>query len=155
MSLPAIIEELDELVQRSRHMPGNRLLVDDAALKLIADQLRDLVVAETARAKRGPAERDSAVNEARNLARRVLDDAQAQREAMLDEQTVVKAARERATQIQRDAESYANTIRAEADRYVALQLNSLEIRLQRVLREVRAGQHTLSSEGGATDHPTG
>ena len=64
--------------------------------------------------------------------------------ARLEEQGVVQAARQRARDLQQEAEKTAANLRAEADQYVLNQFSALESRLIRVLREVQAGQRSLT-----------
>jgi hypothetical protein len=90
----------------------------------------------------------------------MLEEAQAQLNARLDDQAVVQAARQRAREIQAEGEQRAAGLRADANSYVLAQLGALESRLQRLLREVQAGQRSLGGnaverrEGGATGRET-
>ena len=93
-------------------------------------------------------ERDRILADARAQARRIIEDAQLQANAKLDEQGMVQAARQRAREIQTEAEKTATHLREETDQYVINQFTALESRLIRVLREVQAGQRTLTQGPG-------
>jgi hypothetical protein len=94
-------------------------------------------------------ERERILADARAQARRMVEEAQAQLNTRLDEQTMVQAARQRAREIQTEAEQRAATLKTDASQYVIGQLGSLEARLQRLLREVQAGQRVLQAERSA------
>jgi vacuolar-type H+-ATPase subunit H len=95
------------------------------------------------------AERDRVLADARNQARRIVEDAHGQTGVRLDDQAVVQAARQRARDITLEAEKTAAQLRAEADQYILNQFTMMEARLMRVLREVQAGQRALTrGQGG-------
>jgi vacuolar-type H+-ATPase subunit H len=142
-----LIDELENLLQRAPRVPATgKILVDDGVLQRIIDQMREAVPDEVKMGQRIAGERERILADARAQARRIQDDAQAQISARLEEQGLVQAARQRAREIQHEAEERASSLRADTDNYVVGQLSSLENRLQRVLREVQAGQRALSPE---------
>lgn len=143
--MQALIDELEHLVQTAIRMPvGGKILVDEAALRRLIEEMRAAAPDELRMGQRIAGERDRILAEARAQARRIIEEAQAQVNARLDEQGMVQAARQRARDIQQEAERKAATLRAETDQYVINQLSALEARLLRVLREVQAGQRSLA-----------
>ena len=60
----------------------------------------------------------------------------------------MQAARQRAREIHVEAEQRAVGLRTDANSYVLGQLGALESRLQRLLREVQAGQRSLGGNTG-------
>lgn len=151
--MQALIDELERLTETAIRMPvGGKILMDEAALRHLIEEMRAAVPDELRMGQRIAGERDRILAEARAQARRIIEDAQAQINTRLDEQGMVQAARQRARDIQQEAERKAAALRAEADQYVVNQLNALEARLVRILREVQAGQRAL---GHSTDDQTG
>ncbi|MGQ9490187.1 MAG: hypothetical protein ACUVR4_09605 [Anaerolineae bacterium] len=143
--MQALIDELEHLVQTAIRMPvGGKILVDEAALRRLIEEMRAAAPDELRMGQRIAGERDRILAEARAQARRLIEEAQAQVNAWLDEQGMVQAARQRARDIQQEAEREAAMLRAETDQYVINQLSALEARLLRVLREVQAGQRLLA-----------
>lgn len=141
----SLIDELEHLLQRGIRVPASgKVLVDKGAIQEVLEQMRDAVPDEVRLAQRIAGERDRILADARAQARRMLDEAQAQVNARLEDQAVVQAARQRAREIQAEAEQRAAGLRADANSYVVGQLGALESRLQRLLREVQAGQRTLA-----------
>jgi vacuolar-type H+-ATPase subunit H len=142
-----LIDELEALIQRGRRVPGSgKILVDEAAAVNLLERMREYQTGDAASAQRVTGERDRILADARLQARRIIEEAQTQVHGKLDDQYTVQAARQRAKEIQVEAEQRASSLRAETDAYVINQLNGLENRIQRLLREVQAGQRALAQE---------
>jgi hypothetical protein len=149
-----LIDELENLLQHSIRVPASgKVLMDEAVVRQILGEMREAVPDEARLGQRIAGERERILADARAQARRMLEEAQAQLNARLDDQAVVQAARQRAREIHAEAEQRAAGLRADANSYVAGQLGALESRLQRLLREVQAGQRSLS--GSAGERPSG
>jgi vacuolar-type H+-ATPase subunit H len=147
--MQTLIDQLENLLNNSMRMPvGGKLLVDEAALRHIVEEMRAALPDELRVGQRIAGERDRILADARAQARRIIEDAQHQANARIDEQGVVQAARQRAREIQAEAEKMAVNLRTETDQYVFNQFSALESRLIRVLREVQAGQRTLTQGPG-------
>jgi len=143
----SLIDELEDLLQRAIRVPvSGKILVDEAAIRRIIDDMRVAAPDEVRLGQRIAGERERILADARAQARRILEETQDQLNTRLDEHGVVQAARQRAREIQGDAEQSSAALRADANRYVISQLNALETRLQRLLREVQAGQRTLRQD---------
>lgn len=143
--MEALIDELEKLLTSAIRMPvGGKVLVDESSLRHLIQEMRGALPDELRVGQRISGERDRILSEARSQARRIIEEAQAQLNARLDEQGIVQAARQRARDIQADAEKTAAALRSEADQYVLNQFNAMESRLIRVLREVQAGQRSLT-----------
>ena len=143
--MQTLIDELENLLNTAKRMPvGGKLLIDEAALRHLVEEMRAALPDELRVGQRIAGERDRILADARAQARRIIEDAQHQANAKLDEQGLVQAARQRAREIQAEAEKTATHLREETDQYVINQFSALESRLIRVLREVQAGQRTLT-----------
>lgn len=143
--MQTLIDELENLLNTAKRMPvGGKLLIDEAALRHLVEEMRAALPDELRVGQRIASERDRILADARAQARRIIEDAQHQANAKLDEQGMVQAARQRAREIQAEAEKMATHLREETDQYVINQFSALESRLIRVLREVQAGQRTLT-----------
>jgi hypothetical protein len=144
-----LIDELENLLQHSIRVPASgKILVDEAIVRQILEELREAVPDEARLGQRIAGERERVLADARAQARRMLEEAQAQLNARLDDQAVVQAARQRAREIYVEAEQRATGLRTDANSYVLGQLGALESRLQRLLREVQAGQRSLGGNQG-------
>ena len=144
-----LIDELENLLNSAMRMPvGGKRLIDEATLRRLIEEMRASLPDELRVGQRIAGERDRILADARAQARRIIEEAQSQVNAKLDEQGVVQAARQRAREIQTEAEKTATNLRSETDQYVLNQFSALESRLIRVLREVQAGQRTLTQGPG-------
>jgi len=142
-----LIDALENLLQRATRVPATgKILLDEAAAQQILDQMREAIPSEVKMGQRISAERERILADARAQARRIQEDAQGQVTSRLDDQGLVQAARQRAREIQQEAELEAAKLRADANNYVTGQLSALEARLQRIMREVQAGQRALSAD---------
>jgi len=151
MDLENLIDELEGLLQRAVHIPGGKALVDEATFRQILTELRNTVPDQLQMGNRIATERERILAEARAQAQRTTDEARNLLNARLDDQAVVQAARQRAKEIQIEAEQKAAALRTETNQYVVGQLGALEARLQRLLREVQAGQRVLGQEHTESD----
>ena len=142
--MQSLVDELERLMQNASRLPvGGKLLMDEASLRRLLEEMRAVLPDQQREAQRLAAERERMLADARAQARRILEDAQAQGGIRLDDQAVVVAARQRARDITAEAEKTATQLRAEADQYIMNQFNMMEARIMRVLREVQAGQRAL------------
>jgi vacuolar-type H+-ATPase subunit H len=142
-----LIDALENLVQRGIHVPASgKVLIDGAAVQHIIALMRDATPDDVTMGKQLAKERDRILGDARAQARRIVEEAQIQAQARAEEQAVLQIARQRAKEVQTEAEQRAIGLRAETDSYVVNQLSGLEHRIQRLLREVQAGQRALAQE---------
>lgn len=146
--MQALIDELYNLLQAGIRIPiSGKVLVDEAAFSRIIEEMRSAAPAELRAGQQIASERDRILAEARAQARRIVEEAQAQLNQQLDQQAVVQAGRQRARDIQNEAERSAARLKQETDEYILGQFGAFESRLIRILREVQAGQRALSPEG--------
>ena len=138
------ISELENLVNTATRLPmGGMLLLEETALRRVIEDLHRAMPDAERLWQQIVAERDRVLSEADAQARRIKEDAQF---GDLEKDATVQAARQRAREIQAEAERAAVRLKEEADRYVLNQFGALEQRLSRVLREVQAGQRALRGE---------
>jgi cell division septum initiation protein DivIVA len=151
MDFESLLDELEELLQHAMHLPGGKAIVDIATCRQVVQELRAAMPDQLQMGNRIAIERERILADARAQAQRITDEARNQLNARLDEQAIVQAARQRAKEIQIEAEQKAAALRAETNQYVIGQLGGLEARLQRLLREVQAGQRVLGQERSESD----
>ncbi len=149
MDLESLIDELENLLERAVHLPGGKVLIDETTVRQILEEMRAAVPDQLQMGQRIASERERILADARAHAQRLIEDARNQLNAQLDEQAIVQAARQRAREIQTEAERQAAQLRSDANQYVLGQLGALEARLQRLLREVQAGQRVLGQDHSA------
>jgi len=119
-----LIDGLEELVIQARRLPvGGNLVVDRKRMLDLIDQMRLAVPTDIRQAQQVLETRDQITNDAHNIAKRTLEDAQAERTRLVEQSAIVREAQERGQQMLMDAESRARQAVAEADATAAAHLS--------------------------------
>lgn len=140
MDIQHLVDRLEDLIDEGRHMPFSKytMIDEERALELI-DQMRISIPEEIEKAARVIAQKDRILAQANEEAARILQMTRQKGQELLDQETSVQAARQRAQVIIDQAKQDAARIASEADEYVVQVLRELEQRLQRNINEVRNG----------------
>lgn len=140
MDILHLVDRLEELFNESRPIPlTHSVIVDeDRALEII-DQMRISIPDEVKKSQHVLAQRDRVMAQAQEEANRTLKLAQRKGEESLAEDSIVKAAHERAEQILDQARAEVEGMRLDADEYVIESLSQLEDELTRLLNQARNG----------------
>lgn len=146
MDIQHLVDRLEDLIDEGRHMPFSKytMIDEERALELI-DQMRISIPEEIEKAARVIAQKDRILAQANEEAARILQMTRQKGQELLDQETSVQAARQRAQAIIDQAKQDAARIASEADEYVVQVLRELEQRLQRNINEVRNGISEVAS----------
>lgn len=155
MDIQHLIDRLEELLVNGRHVPftAHTVIDEQRALELI-DQMRISIPEEIEKAKRVLRERDRIIAQANEEAARIRDLAREKSETLIQRDSITQAAQARAGNIIDQSRREAESIRREADQYVADVLSDLEEALGRTLTVVRNGIMTVEAtqeRGAHTD----
>ncbi|HEX6030744.1 MAG TPA: hypothetical protein VFY90_04875 [Tepidiformaceae bacterium] len=124
MEILELIDSLEELVIQARRLPvGGNLVVDRKRMLDVIDQMRLAVPADLREAARVLEARDQIIEEAHRSARVELENAEAERARLVEENTIVREAHERSQQMLREAEARARETIADADATAAAHLS--------------------------------
>ncbi len=123
MEILDLIDSLEDVIVQARRLPGGNLVVDRKRLLDVIDQMRLAVPADLRQATLVLETQQQIVEEAHTRARTVEQQARAERERILDENSLVREARERSQQMLRESETRAREIVAEADAIAAAHLS--------------------------------
>ncbi len=144
MDILDLVDRLEELVQEGRSLPLIRgVLVDEERLWEIIDQMRISVPEEVRKAQQLLSQKDRIVAQAQERARRIVQQAEAERAKMIEESAIVQSAKERAEEIVAQAQEEARRIRAEAEAYVLDLFRQAEQQLQGALQKIQTGIRVL------------
>ena len=147
MDILHLVDRLEELFNASRSIPfTHSVIVDEDRMLDIIDQMRVTIPDEIKKAQQLLAQRDRMLAQAQEEANRTLALAREKGEQIIEQDVVVKAAKERADQILDQAEKDVESIKRDADVYALQTLADLEMELDRVLGQVRNGVRTLQDE---------
>jgi F0F1-type ATP synthase membrane subunit b/b' len=148
MDIQHLVDRLEDLIDEGRHMPFSKftMIDEERALELI-DQMRISIPEEIEKASRVLAQRDRILAQANEEAARIIQQAREQGLQLLDKEATVQAAQSRAANVIEQARQEAETVTAEADRYVMETLARLEQQLTKALNVVRNGINEVATSG--------
>ena len=147
MDILHLVDRLEELFNVSRSVPfTHSVIVDEDRMLDIIDQMRVTIPDEIKKAQQLLAQRDRMLAQAQEEANRTLAIAREKGEKIIDQDSVVEAAKERSAAIIVQAERESENIRKDADSYTLQTLADLELELERVLGQVRNGVRALQDE---------
>jgi hypothetical protein len=164
-----LLDELEEEVNSARRMPiVGGAAVDRRRLLEMIDRLRVAIPANIREAHRIIARGEQAIAEAEAAAARIIADAEREAEERISQSALVRAAQERAHQIEIDAQERAARLlataqadaerrlaeaadraraqEADADRYALAVLAGLEQRITAFLESIRQARAQFSDE---------
>jgi vacuolar-type H+-ATPase subunit H len=147
MDIQHLVDRLEDLIDEGRHMPFSRFtMIDEERALEIIDQMRISIPEEIEKSNRILGQRDRVLAQANEEAARLLQQARAKGEEMLDQDVGVQAAQNRAANIVEQARQEAEQIRQDADDYARSVLSGLEQTLTRNLSTVRNGINALETD---------
>ena len=135
-----LVERLESLVAAGKKVPlTNNVVLDQAAVLELIDQLRGSVPDEVRQAKRITEEAGRITDRAREEGDAVIARAQEQAAQMLEERELVRMAQQRAGEILDTANAEAAEVRRGADEYAAGVLIRLEGECIKALTSIKRG----------------
>lgn len=134
------MERLESLVATGKKLPlTNNVVLDQATMLDLVDQLRQSVPDEVRQARRITEEAGRIAERAREEGDAVVARAQEQAAQMLEERELVRAAQQRAAEILDQAQTEAREVRRGADEYAAGVLIRLEGECIKALTSIKRG----------------
>ena len=150
-----LVERLEALVASAKKVPlTNNVVLDQAAILELIDQLRVAVPDEVRQAKRITEDAGRITERARDEADQIQARAQEQAAQMLEERELVKLAQQRATEIIDQASAEAAEVRRGADEYAAGVLIRLEGECIKALTSIKRGIDMLDERHQVPRAPT-
>lgn len=149
LGVPALLDALTDLVERSRSMPmSSSVLVNRTEALDLIDAIHEALPHQLTHADEVLSDADQTFVEARQQADAMLAEARDEAAALVSRDAVVRDAQVRAAQVVADAEQAADRLRSEADDYCDRRLAEFEIDLGRVIAQVQAGREKLAGRLG-------
>jgi hypothetical protein len=143
----AILDRLTALVGEARSLPMSASCVVNRTEVLgLLDDLRQALPEALGRASQVLGDREGVVAEGRSEAQRLLEQARAERKAMLANAEVHRAADAEARRIVAEAQAQAEAMRIEVEEYVDSKLANFEVVLAKTLGAVQRGRARLHGE---------
>jgi cell division septum initiation protein DivIVA len=142
-----LVDRLENLIASSRRMPlVNQIMVREAEILAILDQMRAAVPEEVKQARRLLQEKERILAQAQAEAASILAKAREESERVMDREGLLRQAEERSEELVRLAEEQAQQLKSEANAYVAETLRSLHEHLTAIETEI--SRTILSIEKG-------
>lgn len=140
MDILHLVDRLEELFNESRPIPlTHNVIVDEDRMLDLIDQMRVAIPEEVKKAQQVLSQRDRIMAQSQEEANRTLTLAREKSEGLVDQSSIVEAARIRVKEIEAEALRDAERTRREADNYVIDTLSQLEEQLERSLNQARNG----------------
>lgn len=144
MDIQFLVERLETLVVNARKLPmTNNVVLDQAALLDLIDQLRVAIPEEVKQARRINQESDRVLGRAREEAEQIIAAAQEQAALLLQDQVILREAEGRAEDIERRAQSKADETMRGADQYATDVLLRLQGDLEKTLSVIAKSLEVL------------
>lgn len=147
MDILYLVDRLENLIASSRRMPlVSQIIVKEADILNIVDQLRTTIPDEIKQARRVIQDKERILAQAQAEANALLARARDESEMAVNREGLLKAAEARSQEMVRRAEDEAAVLKTEADGYVVETLRALRDHLNSIETEI--GRSILSIEKG-------
>ncbi len=142
MEVLQIVDELEEVLERSMNCFGHSLINKENVLNLI-DEIRLKLPDELKQARRIKEESENIIKDARVQADKIIDEARAKGIALIDEHEITRAANEKAAAILTKAEATTAEMENNAVAYAESLLDRVESVTADVLNQARDSKRQL------------
>lgn len=139
MSIEEILDQLDELIDRSWSLPltGGRCVVDADKVRELLDDVRLNLPTEIRQAQSIVADRTTIVEEAKKEGEAIIARAEKRAAALVDEEEIVRQSKNRANEILQQAQQQSYEMRQSAKDFVDGILKNTEESLTSSMNEVK------------------
>jgi cell division septum initiation protein DivIVA len=144
MSLQGSLDVMAATVQRATSVPMSAsCVVNRAELLALVEQARASLPPEVDEASALLARQDEIVTDAHGQAARIVAEARAKADGMVNAEAIVIRARLRAADVVQAASVEATRLMRDADDYCDRRLAALEVEMERALTQIRRGRQRL------------
>ena len=139
MSIEEILNQLDELIDRSWSLPltGGRCVVDAEKVRELLDDVRLNMPTEIRQAQSIVADRTEIVDNAKKEAEAIIARAEKRAAALVDEEEIVRQSKNKAAEITQQAQQQCREMRQSAKDFVDNILKNTEESLAASMSEVK------------------
>lgn len=150
MDMQFLVERLESLVVHARKVPmTDQVILEQAALLDLIDQLRVAIPEEVKQARRTIQETDRVLGHAREEAERIIAASQEQAALLLQDHTIIAEAESKAQDVTVRAQERAEETMRGADQYAADVLLRLQGDLEKTLSIVKKSLDVLEERKAA------
>ena len=155
MSIEEILDQLDELLDRSWSLPltGGRCVVDADKVRELIDDVRINMPTEIRQAQSIVADRTEIVNTAKKEAEAIVARAEKRAAALVDEEEIVRQSKNKAAVITNQAQQQSREMRQSAKDFVDNILKNTEESLAGAMNEVKNTRNAFRQQQQKTQTP--
>ena len=144
MDIQFLVERLEALVVNARKVPmTSQVILEQAAVLDLIDQLRVAIPEEVRAARRVNQETDRVLGKARDEAEQIIGAAQEQAALLLQDQSILREAESKSQELLDQAQSKSEETMSGADQYAADVLERLESDLVKTLSIIKKSLEVL------------
>ena len=144
MDIQFLVERLESLVVNARKVPmTSQVILEQAAILDVIDQLRVAIPEEVRQARRINQESDRVLSKAREEAEQIIGAAQEQAALLLQDQSILREAETKAQELLEKAHAKSDETMSGADQYAADVLVRLDSDLVKTLSVIRKSLEVL------------
>lgn len=154
LDIQFLVERLEALVVNGRKLPmTNQVILEQAALLDLIDQMRVAIPEEVRQARRINQESDRLITRGREEAEQIIGAAQEQAALLLQDQSILRRAETRAQEIEGKAQQKSEETMRGADQYAADVLVRLESDLVKTLSIIKKSLEMLEERKPGPTEP--
>lgn len=148
MSIEEILDQLDELIDRSWSLPltGGRCVVDADKVRELLDDVRLNMPTEIRQAQSIVADRTEIINGAKKEAETIIARAEKRAAALVDQEEIVRQSKNKAAEIAQQAQQQSREMRQSAKDFVDNILKNTEETLAGSLNEVKGTRNAFRQQ---------
>lgn len=144
IDVDARLSHLERLVQEAKAVPlSASVMVNRAEVVELLAAIRESLPEEITQARWVVREREDILERSQSEAKRLIEDAEAERDRLVSEQEVVRTAEREAERLVEEAREQSRQMRLEAEDYVDAKLANFEVVLNKTLGAVEKGRAKL------------
>lgn len=147
MDILHLVDKIEDLFNESKPLPFTRnIVIDEDKLLDIIDQMRVTIPEEIKKAQQIVTQKDRIIAQAQEEANRIIDLAKDKAEQIVEREAIVRNAQTRSSLIVRQAREDASAVKQDADSYVIDSLQSMEEEVTKLLTQVRNGIRQMEED---------
>ncbi len=146
MSIEELLEQLDEALDSGVKMPGKRTIVSVDKLRAVIDDIRLNIPSEIKQARGIVADRADIITNAKREADGIIRNAEERANALVSQEAITKASREKASEIIANAQAKSREMRKAAQDFVDDIMRRADEGLTANLGEIRKTRASLKSQ---------
>ena len=144
MKTEKLLEELENLIETSSHMPlTNKKMIEEEDIMRLVDALTESLPIELEESRRIVAERDRIITEGKQQAEALVAQAKEYIQKLTEESELVKQAQEHANHIIAEANKSSEELKNSSIQYASDVFKYVESNLEKTLESLKENRQTL------------